>query len=85
MQYDDSWNIYQKALYYDQQGDWDRAHGLVDELSGRDAARVHAYLHRVEGDEWNAGYWYRRAGVDFFDGSLPEEWALLWEEYSKLG
>ena len=28
----------------------------------RDAAWVHAYLHRVEGDLGNAGYWYRQAG-----------------------
>lgn len=28
----------------------------------REAAWVHACLHREEGDLANAGYWYRRAG-----------------------
>ena len=27
-----------------------------------DGAWVHAWLHRIEGDLGNAGYWYRRAG-----------------------
>ena len=27
----------------------------------RDAAWVHAYLHRVEGDDGNARYWYTQA------------------------
>jgi len=32
----------------------------MDEHSA-DAAWIHAHLHRVEGDEGNAAYWYRRA------------------------
>lgn len=54
MKYNESWTTYQKALYYDKRGDWKQAHDLVDGLPGKDAARIHAYLHRVEGDEWNA-------------------------------
>lgn len=81
MQYNDSWTPALKALYFDKEGDWDKAHSMVDSLSGKEAARVHAYLHRKEGDEWNARYWYNRAGADFFDGSLDEEWEMLWEKY----
>jgi len=44
---------------------------------GRDAAWVHAYLHRVEGDLANAGYWYRRAGKDAADGALDAEWTAI--------
>jgi hypothetical protein len=38
---------------------------------------VHAYLHRVEGDLSNAGYWYRRAGKPAASVSLSEEWNAL--------
>ncbi len=34
---------------------------------------IHAYLHRKEGDEWNAGYWYRRAGKPFPKTTLEQE------------
>ena len=40
-------------------------------------ARVHAYLHRVEGDEASAGYWYRRAERPHSQASLPEEWQQI--------
>lgn len=44
------------------------------------AAAVHAYLHRKEGDIWNANYWYRTAGRKPFAGSLEEEWQALVDE-----
>jgi hypothetical protein len=66
-----------RALWWDAKGDWDAAHHCVDHEDGRDAARIHAYLHRKEGDLANAGYWYRTAGAAAFAGSLEEEWAEL--------
>jgi hypothetical protein len=53
---------------------WDRAHRLVQDEGTSDAAWVHAYLHRVEGDLSNAAYWYRRAGKAVATGSLEAEW-----------
>ena len=50
------------ALWLEARGDWDGAHKLAQSEIGPDAAWVHAYLHRVEGDEANAGYWYDRSG-----------------------
>src|ERR1700710_319080 len=50
------------ALWWAAKGDWARAHEIVQDEEGVDAAWVHAYLHRVEGDLGNAGYWYRRGG-----------------------
>lgn len=83
MEFKASWNTFQKALYHDKQGDWDKAHDLVDQLPGKEAARIHAYLHRVEGDDWNARYWYNRAEEDYFDGSLEAEWTMLWSRYQQ--
>jgi len=66
-----------QALWWDAKGDWDKAHECAQERDDKDGARVHAYLHRKEGDPLNAGYWYRRAGISPFTGSLPEEWEAL--------
>jgi hypothetical protein len=41
----------------------------------REAAWVHAYLHRVEGDLGNAGYWYRQAQKRPATAALNAEWA----------
>ena len=68
-----------KSLWYDAKGDWKRAHDFVDQLPGSDAAWVHAYLHRKEGDVWNADYWYARAKKTRPNGSLDDEWAKLVE------
>jgi hypothetical protein len=39
--------------------------------------RVHAYLHRKEGDQSNAAYWYRRCGVAPSVLTLDQEWDEL--------
>jgi len=67
------------ALWWDAKGDWAGAHALVDDLETRDGMAVHAYLHRKEGSDWNADYWYRRAGRDFYRPSLEAEWTALLE------
>jgi hypothetical protein len=65
------------ALWWDAKGDWARAHGLVDSLETPEGMAVHAYLHRKEGVEWNADYWYRRAGRTFHRPTLEDEWTAL--------
>tara|TARA_R110002020_G_scaffold11317_1_gene42674 strand:+ start:312 stop:605 length:294 start_codon:yes stop_codon:yes gene_type:complete len=72
-----------KALWYDGNGYWEKAHDQVDSLDGKDAASVHAYLHRKEGDQWNADYWYRRAGANRPDATLKEEWLTLLSKFLK--
>lgn len=63
-----------QALWHDARGDWERAHVLAQEAGGADGDWVHAYLHRKEGDEGNAGYWYSRAGHSRPNSSLDAEW-----------
>ena len=65
------------ALWHDAKGNWAKSHDLVSEIESKDAALVHAYLHRKEGDIWNADYWYRRAGSKRPDISPESEWHLL--------
>ena len=66
-----------KSLWYDAKGDWHQAHAQVDQLNDQASAWVHAYLHRKEGDIWNANYWYSKAGRKRPDLSLDEEWEQL--------
>jgi hypothetical protein len=63
-----------QALWHAAKGDWDRAHELAQAQDDTDGAWVHAYLHRVEGDQSNAGYWYRRAQKAHSKAPLPDEW-----------
>lgn len=70
-----------QALWHEGNGDWKTAHDLIDHLNDRASAHVHAYLHRKEGDLWNANYWYKRAGKQAPDQSLEEEWEDLVELY----
>ncbi len=67
-----------KALWYDKKGDWEAAHDVAQSKEGTlDFDRLHAYLHRKEGDEWNAGYWYRRCGEVLRKIPLEVEWKEL--------
>jgi len=66
-----------QALWWAAKSDWDQAHKIVMEEEGADAAWVHAYLHRVEGDLPNAGYWYRKAGKSVATGALVTEWDAI--------
>lgn len=72
-----SLNPYQESLWEDAAGNWETAHELIQDLPDKNAALLHAYLHRVEGDQWNARYWYNRAGEPMPDGTLKEEWSAL--------
>jgi len=65
------------ALWHDAKGDWDAAHRVAQDIEDATGAWVHAYLHRKEGDESNAGYWYRRAGKAIARGALDAEWEQI--------
>lgn len=62
------------ALWYAGKDDWDRSHDIAQDIPNRNGDWIHAYLHRLEGDDWNASYWYRRAGKSKPTYSLSQEW-----------
>jgi hypothetical protein len=70
-------SLHEKALWFAGKGNWEKAHQIVQNLSDGTSARIHAFLHRQEGDITNARYWYARAGVHMPDISLNEEWEEL--------
>lgn len=69
------------ALWYDAKGDWEKAHGIIQDIDDKHAAWIHAYLHRKEGDNGNADYWYRIAGSKRPRTSLQGEWVELVREF----
>ena len=66
-----------QALWWEAKGDWVQAHSLVDELESLEGMAVHAYLHRKEGSEENADYWYARAGCHYKRADFDAEWEAL--------
>ena len=66
-----------KALWWAKKDEWDKAHRIVMDEAGSSSAWVHAYLHRIEGDLGNAGYWYRQARKPAATGALDDEWAAM--------
>jgi len=65
------------ALWWDARGDWERAHSHAQDDEGPDGAWVHAYLHRKEGDQSNAAYWYRRASKPVCREPLDAGWLSI--------
>ena len=70
-----------QALWWDAKGDWDKAHQRAQEQEDDAGNLVHAYLHRKEGDQSNAGYWYRRARAEPTTVGLDKEWQELAETF----
>jgi hypothetical protein len=73
------------ALWWAGKGEWDKAHALVMDDASREAAWVHAYLHRVEGDLGNARYWYRQAGRAPATGAHEAEWTEIAQAFLQTG
>jgi hypothetical protein len=66
-----------QGLWWAEKGDWNRAHECAQGDHTADGSSVHAYLHRVEGDLSNAGYWYGRAKRPPATEPLRKEWESL--------
>ena len=66
-----------RSLWHDANGNWTQAHEIAQDVNSADGAWVHAYLHRKEGDDGNAAYWYHRAGRPAATDSLAAEWERL--------
>lgn len=70
---DTAWPDALKALWYDAKGDWESSHNIAQDMHNELGSWMHAYLHRKEGDAFNAGYWYRQAGRSYPEISLDAE------------
>ena len=68
------------GLWWDAKGDWKRAQESARQDKRPDGSWVHAYLHRKEGDQGNAAYWYRQAGKPVCRQPLESEWQQIAKE-----
>ncbi len=58
--------------------EWEAVHNLCQAREGdKPFDWAHALCHRIEGDEWNADYWYRSAGKAKSTGEFAAEWAAM--------
>ncbi len=76
---------YLEALAAERDGDWEQAHHIVQDIDTPEAAWIHAFLHRVEGDTGNAAYWYARAGKPTCNESLEAERESLKQVFETTG
>jgi len=67
------------ALWYDGKGDWQKSHEIAQDVETSEGSWVHAYLHRKEGDDGNASYWYARGGKKMPASTLEKEWENIVE------
>ncbi|MFL9709640.1 hypothetical protein [Methylobacillus sp. Pita1] len=52
--------------------DWDAAHEIAQDSNDVVAHWIHAVLHKIEGDEWNSRYWYRRTPHEYEEYADPK-------------
>ena len=72
-----------KALELARDGQWEASHEIVQAHSDSFSSLIHAYLHRVEGDQSNAAYWYRQAGEEVCQLSQEAELQSLFERCAR--
>ena len=72
------------ALWWEKKGNWEAAHQLAQTEKTWQHNLVHAYLHRVEGDNWNADYWYKKAKKEMPSVPLSEEWEAMVKDFLGL-
>ena len=53
------------AIRHLKNGDWAKAHAVVQNDASPMGCWAHGIVHMLEGDIGNARYWYRRAGRPF--------------------
>lgn len=70
----DGLTVYLQSLWHDGKNDWEASHNIIQDVNDKTASWIHAYLHRKEGDVWNANYWYTKAGKRMPGYGLDQEW-----------
>ena len=51
-----------QAIEFDMEEEWEEALRIVQHYESQIACWFRAYLYRKAGDDWNANYWYDKAG-----------------------
>lgn len=62
-----------EAIEKAEEGYWDDAHLIVQQIEDPISYWLHANLHREEGDIGNARYWYHRAVREYTESPIEDE------------
>ena len=65
------------ALWHTKKGEWEAAHNIAQDIHTPMGSWIHALLHVIEGDQWNADYWFSKAGKP---SRKPKDVDALWQE-----
>ncbi len=69
-----------RSLWFTKAARWKEAHDVAQDIDTKMGSWIHAHLHVIEGDLWNAGYWYRKADQpETKPENLEAEWVRLVE------
>lgn len=69
------------ALWHAKQGNWEASHNIAQDIHTKMGSWIHALLHVIEGDQWNADYWFSKAGRPSHG---PKEIDKLWDEIATV-
>lgn len=69
-----------QALWHTKAGNWHEAHNIAQDIHTPLGSWIHALLHVIEGDQWNADYWFSKARKP---SHRPKEIDALWDEIAK--
>ncbi len=70
-----------QALWQAKKGDWEAAHNIAQDIHTPMGSWLHALLHVIEGDQWNADYWFTKAGKP---SRKPKDIEALWDEIAAV-
>jgi hypothetical protein len=56
-----------RAVEFALNDEWHNAHLIAQDSNHQLAHWIHAVLHKIEGDEWNSRYWYKRTDKQYED------------------
>jgi hypothetical protein len=56
-----------RAVEFALNDEWQNAHLIAQDSNHQLAHWIHAVLHKIEGDEWNSRYWYKRTDKQYED------------------
>jgi hypothetical protein len=56
---------------------WTSSHNIAQDIHTKLGSWTHALLHLIEGDQWNADYWFSRASKP---SRKPKDIDALWAE-----
>lgn len=69
-----------QSLWHAKHGNWEAAHNIAQDIHTPLGSWIHALLHVIEGDQWNADYWFSKAGKP---SRKPKDIDALWDEIAQ--